>query len=77
MSALDFGAGAGLLATGDATGTITLWNPAGFHQSSAPVITGTPESAAAAGGHTPAVLSARGEILAVSGEGARSGSGTP
>src|SRR4029077_15969541 len=30
VSALDFGAGAGLLATGDATGTITLWNPAGF-----------------------------------------------
>ena len=69
VSALDFGAGAGLLATGDATGTITLWNPAGFHQSSAPVITGTPESAAAVGGHTLAVFSARGEILAVSGEG--------
>ena len=69
VSALDFGAGAGLLATGDATGTITLWNPAGFHQSSAPVIAGTPESAAAVGGHTLAVLSARGEILAVSGKG--------
>ena len=69
VSALDFGAGAGLLATGDATGTITLWNPAGFHQSSAPVITGTPESPAAALGHAPTVLSARGEVLAVSGEG--------
>ena len=69
VSALDFGAGAGLLATGDATGTITLWNPAGFHQSSAPVITGSPESAAAVGGRTLAVLSARGEVLAVSGEG--------
>jgi WD40 repeat protein len=69
VSALDFVAGAGLLATGDATGTITLWNPAGFHQSSAPVITGTPESAAAVGGHTLAVLSAGGEIVAVSGEG--------
>ena len=69
VSVLDFGAGAGLLATGDATGTITLWDPAGFHQSSAPVITGTPESAAAVGGHTPAVLSVRGEILAVIGGG--------
>jgi WD40 repeat protein len=68
VSALDFGPGPGLLATGDATGTITLWNPAGFHQSSAPVLTGTPESPAAAGGHAPAVLSARGGILAVSGE---------
>ena len=48
VSALDFGPGADLLATGDATGTITLWNPAGFHQSSAPVVAGTPESAAAA-----------------------------
>jgi WD40 repeat protein len=71
VSALDFGAGAGLLATGDATGTITLWNPAGFHQSSAPVITGTPQSASAGaaaatvGGHALAALSARGEILAV------------
>ena len=61
VSALDFGPGAGLLAAGDATGTITLWNPAGFHQSSAPVVAGTP-------GHTPAVLSARGEIIAVSGQ---------
>ena len=69
VSVLDFGAGAGLLATGDATGTITLWDPAGFHQSSAPVITGTPESAAAVGGHTLAVLSVRGEILAVIGAG--------
>jgi WD40 repeat protein len=69
VSALDFGAGAGLLATGDATGTITLWNPAGFHQSSAPVSVGTPESATAVGGRTLVVLSARGEILAVSGEG--------
>jgi WD40 repeat protein len=69
VSALDFGAGAGLLATGDATGTITLWNPAGFHQSSAPVIAGTPESAAAVGGYVLAALSARGEILAVSGKG--------
>ena len=68
VSALDFGPGAGLLATGDATGTITLWNPAGFHQSSAPVVAGTPESPATAGGHAPAVLSARGEIIAVSGE---------
>ena len=68
VSALDFGPGAGQLATGDATGTITLWNPAGFHQSSAPVVTGTPASPAAAGGHAPAVLSARGEIIAVSGQ---------
>jgi WD40 repeat protein len=68
VSALDFGPGAGLLVTGDATGTITLWNPAGFHQSSAPVVTGTPASPAAAGGHAPAVLSARGEIIAVSGQ---------
>ncbi len=68
VSALDFGPGAGLLATGDATGTITLWNPAGFHQSSAPVVAGTPESPAAVGGHAPAALSARGEIIAVSGQ---------
>ena len=68
MSALAFGPGAGLLATGDANGTITLWNPAGFHQSSAPVATGTPASPAAAGGHAPAVLSAHGEVLAVSGQ---------
>jgi WD40 repeat protein len=68
VSALDFGAGAGLLATGDATGTITLWSAAGFHQSSAPVLVGTPESLAAAGGHAPAAFSARGGILAVSSE---------
>jgi WD40 repeat protein len=68
VSALDFGPGAGLLATGDATGTITLWNPAGFHQSSAPVVTGTPASPAAGGRHPPAVLSAHGEVLAVSGQ---------
>ena len=68
VSALDFGPGAGLLATGDATGTITLWNPAGFHQSSAPVVAGKPESPAAAGGHAPVALSARGEIIAVSGQ---------
>ena len=68
VSALDFGLGAGLLATGDATGTITLWNPAGFHQSSAPVVAGTPESPAAAGGHALAVLSTRGEIIGVSGQ---------
>ena len=68
VSALDFGTGAGLLATGDATGTITLWSPAGFHQSSAPVLVGTPESLAAAGGHAPAAFSARGGIFAVSSE---------
>jgi WD40 repeat protein len=68
VSALDFGPGAGLLATGDATGTITLWNPAGFHQSSAPVVADTPESPAVAGGHAPAALSARGEIIAVTGQ---------
>jgi WD40 repeat protein len=67
-SALDFAPGAGLLAAGDVTGTITLWNPAGFHQSAAPVLTGRPESPAAAGGHAPAVLSARGKVLAVTGE---------
>jgi WD40 repeat protein len=69
VSALDFGVGAGLLATGDATGTITLWDPAGFHQSSAPVITGTPQSAATVGGQDLAALSARGEILAVRDQG--------
>jgi WD40 repeat protein len=68
VSVLGFGPGAGLLATGDATGTITLWNPAGFHQSSAPVAAGTPASPAAADGHAPAVLSARDEIIAVSGQ---------
>jgi len=67
VSALAFGPGAGLLATGDGNGTITLWNPAGFHQSSAPVEVGTPGSLAAAGGHPAGVLSARGDVLAVSG----------
>ena len=58
--------GRGCPGHGDGNGTIELWDPAGFHQSSAPIATGTPESPAAAGGHAPAVLSARGDILAVS-----------
>ena len=65
VSALAFSPSASVLATGDGNGTIELWNPAGFHQSSAPIVTGTPESPAAADGHAPAVLS-RGDILAVS-----------
>jgi len=56
----------GALATGDGNGTIDLWDPAGFHQSSAPIATGTPESPVTAGGHAPAVLSVRGDVLAVS-----------
>ena len=65
MSALAFSPVASVLATGG-NGTIELWDPAGFHQSSAPIATGTPESSAAAGGHAPAVLSAHGDVLAVS-----------
>jgi WD40 repeat protein len=68
VSTLAFAPRTGLLATGGATGTITLWNPAGFHQSSAPVATGTPEAAGPAGGHAPGAFSARGDVLAVSGE---------
>ena len=70
-------AGAGALATGDGNGAIQLWDPAGFHQSVAPISTGTPESAAAASGHAPAVLGGRGDVLAVSDGEARSGCGTP
>jgi len=58
-------AAAGVLATGGGNGTIDLWDPAGFHQSSAPTATGTPESPAA-GGSAPAVLSQHGDVLAVS-----------
>jgi WD40 repeat protein len=65
VSALAFSPNASVLATGDGNGAIELWDPAGFHQSSAPIVTSTPESPAAAGGHAPAVLS-RGDILAVS-----------
>jgi WD40 repeat protein len=67
LSTLAFAPGAGVLATGDGNGTITLWNPAGFHQSSVAAAAGTPESMTASGGHPPAVLSARGDVLAVSG----------
>ena len=66
MSALAFSPGASALATGEGNGTIELWNPDGLHQSSAPIATGTPESAAAADGHAAAVLSVHGDILAVS-----------
>ena len=68
VSTLAFGPGAGVLATGDEHGTITLWNPAGFHQSPAAAAAGTPASLTASGGHPPAVLSTRGDVLAVSGE---------
>ena len=57
--------GPGVLATGGGNGTIELWDPAGFHQSSAPTATGTPESPAA-GGPAAAVLSQPGDVLAVS-----------
>ena len=67
VSTLAFAPGAGALATGDGNGTITLWNPAGFHQSSVAAAAGTEESIATSGGHPPAVLSARGDVLAVSG----------
>ncbi|MGH3195485.1 MAG: AAA family ATPase [Streptosporangiaceae bacterium] len=66
VSALTFSPNASALATGDGNGIIELWNPAGFHQSSAPIATGTPEPIAAAAGRPPAVLSVRGDILAVS-----------
>ena len=59
--------GPGGLATGNGDGTVQLWNAAGFHQASAPLGTSTPESATAAAGHAPAVLSANGEVVAVSG----------
>ena len=67
VSTLAFAPGAGVLATGDGNGTITLWNPAGFHQSSAAPAS-APESLTTSGGHPPAVLSTRGDVLAVSGE---------
>jgi WD40 repeat protein len=67
VSTVAFAPGAGALATGDGNGTITLWNPAGFHQSSVAAAAGTPESMTTSGGHPPAVLSARGDVLAVSG----------
>jgi len=66
VSALAFSPAASALATGDGNGTIDLWDPSGFHQFSAPIATGAPESAAAAAGHAPAVLAARGDVLAVS-----------
>jgi WD40 repeat protein len=67
VSAVAFSPGPGGLATGNGDGTVQLWNAAGFHQASAPLATSTPESATAAAGHAPAVLSANGEIVAVSG----------
>ena len=66
VSALAFSPSASALATGNGNGAIELWNPDGLHQSAAPIATGTPESAAPAGGHAPAVLSVHGDILAVS-----------
>jgi WD40 repeat protein len=60
VSTLAFGAG--LLATGRGDGTIDLWDPDRFHQSAAPVATGAMKPY----GHTPAVFSARGDVLAVS-----------
>ena len=66
VSALAFNPDADVLATGAGNGTIELWDPAGFHQSSAPIAAGTPESRDAAGGRAPAVLSTRGDVLAVS-----------
>ena len=65
VSALAFSPNASILATGAGNGTIELWNPVGFHQSSAPIATGTSASPAAAGGQPPAVLS-DGDILAAS-----------
>ena len=69
--------GAGVLATGGGNGTIELWNPAGFHQSSAPIATGTPETPAAADGHAPAVLSPRRRPRGQRRPGHGSGCGTP
>jgi len=66
VSTLAFAPGTDVLATGDGHGIITLWNPAGFHQSAAAA--GAPESLRTAGGHPPAVLSIRGDVLAVGGE---------
>jgi WD40 repeat protein len=53
---------AGLLATGRADGTIDLWDPDRFHQSSAPVATGTVKQY----GHAAAAFSARGDVITVS-----------
>ncbi len=60
-------AGAGGLATGNGDGTVRLWNPTDFHQASAPLAIGAPETPAAAEGNAPTVLSADGDILAVGG----------
>jgi WD40 repeat protein len=60
VSTLAFGAG--LLATGRGDGTIDLWDPDRFHQSSAPVATGPVKQ----DGHAAAAFGARGDVLTVS-----------
>jgi WD40 repeat protein len=64
VSALAFSPAADALATGNGNGSIQLWNPAGFHQPSAPLAVG-PISPTA--GHAPATFSADGDLLATNG----------
>jgi hypothetical protein len=67
VSSLAFDAGAGVLATGNADGTIRLWNAAGFHQTSTPLLIGPaadPPTSGAAARSVPAALSAGGSSLA-------------
>jgi WD40 repeat protein len=66
VSALAFSPAADALATGNGNGSIQLWNPAGFHQPSAPLVLGSVGAAAAGAGHTPAAFSASSGLLATS-----------
>jgi WD40 repeat protein len=59
--------GAGEMATGNGDGSVQLWNPAGFHQASAPLAVGTLEPPAIAAGYAPVILSASGDIAAATG----------
>jgi WD40 repeat protein len=64
VSALAFSPSTDALATGNGNGTIRLWDPAGFHQASAPLAIGSAGSPAGAA-HAPAALSADGTVVAV------------
>jgi WD40 repeat protein len=58
--------GLSTLATGGGTGTVQLWNPAGFHQAAGGLAIGTPAPPrAASAGNASAVLADGGGVLAV------------